>query len=86
MGGTCDRSFREENLLAEPKESGKRQASFYIETELIARLDRWIRWQEEKRNYKVDRSHVVNVLLRRFLDKNDQHIPDDYKPPASDGT
>lgn len=62
--------------MAEPKESGKRQASFYIETELIERLDRWLTWQEQKRGYKVDRSHVVNVLLRRFLEKNDTHLKD----------
>lgn len=57
--------------MAEPKDGGKRQASFYLDDELINRLDTWLKLQEETRNYKIDRSHVVNVLLRRFLDTNE---------------
>lgn len=57
--------------MAEPKDGGKRQASFYIEGELINRLDKWLQHQKDKRGYDIDRSHVVNILLRRFLDANE---------------
>lgn len=57
--------------MAEPKDGGKRQASFYIEGELINRLDKWLTDQKDKRGYEIDRSHVVNILLRRFLDANE---------------
>lgn len=56
--------------MAEPKDGGKRQASFYIEGKLIDRLDEWLQLQKEQRGYEIDRSHVVNVLLKRFLDTN----------------
>lgn len=48
----------------------KRQISFYLETELINRLDRWLRYQQARLGYQVDRSHIVNTLLTRFLAKN----------------
>lgn len=60
--------------MAEPKDGGKRQASFYIEGELINRLDKWLHDQKDQRGYEIDRSHVVNILLRRFLDTNEPKI------------
>lgn len=63
--------------MAEPKDGGKRQASFYIEGELITRLDKWLQLQKDKRGYEIDRSHVVNILLRRFLDTNEPKKPND---------
>ena len=58
------------------KEKSKRQLSISVDDDLVTRLDEWIKWQADKRGYKVDRSHIVNVLLRRFLEKNDAFIQD----------
>lgn len=51
--------------------SGKRQISAYINPQLLARLDAWIAWQDRVRGYETDRSHVINVLLARFLADNE---------------
>lgn len=68
--------------MAEPKDGGKRQASFYIEGELINRLDKWLHDQKEQRGYDIDRSHVVNVLLRRFLNANEPEKKERLADPS----
>ena len=56
------------------KEPTKKPITLSIEIEIATRLDEWIQWQKDVRGYEIDRSHIANVLLRRFLDRNDSHI------------
>jgi len=68
-------------MSTEKKKSN--QVSFTVPRDLVEALDEWVRWQRESRAYKVDRSHVMCVLLRRFLEKN--RTPRESRREASDG-
>ena len=63
--------------MAKKPSTTKKPTSLYLDEKLIIRLDKWIKWQSEARGYDIDRSHVVNVLLRRFLERNDSHLSQD---------
>jgi hypothetical protein len=52
----------------------KRQISAYVDSDTLQRLDRWLKWQKDNRGYETDRSHVINVLLRRFIDDNEEVV------------
>ena len=72
------RQFSYEEIgLAKKPTTTKKPTSLYLDEKLITRLDKWIKWQQEARGYDIDRSHVVNVLLRRFLERNDSHLNQD---------
>lgn len=64
------------------KDTNKRQLSISVDTEKANELDQWIAWQKENRGYEVDRSHVFNVLLSRFLEIN--KIPLSNQGPSLD--
>jgi len=65
--------------MADPKDGEKRQVSFYVEGKLIERLDEWLANQKPQ----LDRSHVVNTLLRRFLAANAPEIKEDQDTDRS---
>lgn len=67
--------------MSDSKDGGKRQVSFYIEGDLITRLDDWLAIQKTERGYETDRSHVINILLRRFLETNHPKKPDTEGEP-----
>jgi len=62
--------------MADKSQTVKVNISINFYQSLIERLDKWIVWQKEERGYEVDRSHVMNVLLEGFLEKNDHHLID----------
>lgn len=67
--------------------SRKTNVSISFHKSLLNRLDEWITWQRENRDYEVDRSHVINVLLDTFLEKNQPKrtkITDGYRPDYSE--
>lgn len=60
----------------------RRQVSLYLSDAELRRLDAWITEQKETRDYDVDRSHIVDVLLRRFNEKNASHLKAPAAAPA----
>ncbi len=62
----------------------RRQVSLYLSDAELRRLDAWIAEQQEVRGYDVDRSHVVDVLLRRFNERNAPHLKAPMAPSSSE--
>jgi hypothetical protein len=57
----------------------KYQVSAYFSGDVLDWLDDFIAYQKDVNNYPLDRAHVLNVLLRRFVNHNDCVAFDKYR-------